>query len=403
MFSEIKAPEGDRLLALMQAFRADPNPRKVDLGVGVYMDDSGTVPILSSVKIAEQRLLETETTKTYVGPLGDPTFAAAVQEMLLGASSPLLSSGRTRTIQTPGGSGALRIAADLIHANAPDATIWLSTPTWINHGPIHASAGNRARPYPYFNPADGSLDFDGMMACLDGDARPGDVVLLHACCHNPTGLDLGDDHWRELTALMARKALIPMIDCAYQGFGAGLDADVAGLRHMAEALPEVLIATSYSKNFGLYRERTGALTLIAKTPDHATAATAALGPIVRTSYSMPPSHGAQIVALIWTDPTLRQQWLEELAGMRDRIVGLRHRLRTTLEQHQIGRDFSFLTSQRGMFSYTGFTPDDIQTLRARHAIYIASDGRISIPGVNDRNIGYLCEQIAAVLSADKPR
>lgn len=397
MFADIIAPQGDRLLALMQAFRADPNPAKVDLGVGVYMDDSGTVPILASVKTAERHLLNSETTKTYVGPFGDPGFAAVVLEMLLGAENPIVTQGRARAIQTPGGSGALRVAADFLHLHAPGATVWLSTPSWVNHGPIHTAAGNRIRPYPYCDPRDNSLDFHGMMTCLERDAAPGDSVLLHACCHNPTGLDLSLDQWRALTVLMARKSLLPMIDCAYQGFGSGLDEDVAGLRHMAEHLPELLIASSNSKNFGLYRERSGALTLIADNANAADNGIAALSPIVRTSYSMPPSHGARIVATIWTDPALRAQWLDELAAMRNRITSTRQMLQAALEGRQIDRDLSFLTTQRGMFSYTGFSAEAIRTLRDDHAVYIADDGRINIAGVNSGNLDYLCERTATVL------
>lgn len=398
MFSQIQAPVGDRLMALMLAYRADPTPNKVDLGVGVYMDEAGTVPILAAVKQAERHLLATETTKTYIGPQGDPAFGAAMQEMLLGTSSPILRHDRVRTLQTPGGSGALRVAADFLHVHFPGTTVWMSTPSWLNHAPIQRAAHNVVGFYPYCRPEDGTLDFDGMMGTLERNTAPGDVVLLHACCHNPTGVDLSPSHWRELTALMARKALLPLIDCAYQGLDAGVDADVAGLRHMVEALPEALIASSCSKNFGLYRERCGALSLIGESAAVAATGAAALASVVRTNYSMPPAHGAGIVAAIWTDPALRGLWLDELAGMRQRLNSTRATLRARLEQHRIVRDLSFLTDQRGMFSFTGFPAQAIARLRAAHGIYITEDGRINIAGVNPSNIDYLCDSIAAVLA-----
>ncbi|MEJ6392701.1 amino acid aminotransferase [Gymnodinialimonas sp. 2305UL16-5] len=397
MFETKRPSEVDQILALMQAFQADPRDSKVDLVVGVYKDETGAVPVMRAVKAAERRLVETQATKTYLGIAGSPQFRALVAPLLLGEDAPQLAAGRVVSLQTPGGSGALRVGCDVLANLTPDQKIWVSTPTWANHIPVAERAGLRVAAYPYFRPADRRLDFGAMMDKLDTSARAGEVVLLHACCHSPTGVDLSLPQWRDLTELLAQKGLIPFVDCAYQGMGDGLEDDVAGLRHMAAHVPEMLIASSFSKNFGIYAERTGALTLMGAEAGHAQTAFAAAENMIRTNYSMPPDHGAQVVTTILTDPDLRAGWAAELAQMRGRIADMRQSLRQMLEQRQVTRDLSFLTDQKGMFSYTGFTPDQVTHLREAHGIYMADDGRINVAGLSQAVLPQVADGFAAVL------
>lgn len=397
MFKHLQAVPGDPLLALILAYKEDTNPNKVDLGVGVYKDNAGHTPVLNSVKKAEARLLEQEDSKSYIGINGAPEFGPVVQTLLLGESSQVRKDGRVFSAQTPGGTGALKVAADFIGANLPNPRIWVSDPTWGNHLPIFRSAGVDIQTYPYYDPATNGLRFDDMMSKLEADAKAGDVILLHACCHNPTGIDLALDNWHTLTQFVLDRGLLPLVDAAYQGFGDGLEEDVAGLRYMAERVPNMLIANSFSKNFGIYRERCGGLSLIAETAEEAKTAFSIIGMAIRANYSMPPAHGAAVVTTIMNDPELKAEWQLEVAEMRDRINGLRQKLVDKLATSGTSKDFSFITSQRGMFSYSGLTLEQVLTLRNEYSIYIADTGRMNVAGITDDNIDYLCESIAKVV------
>ncbi|WOD08183.1 amino acid aminotransferase [Marinomonas sp. GJ51-6] len=397
MFKHLNAVSGDPLLALIVAHQQDPNPKKIDLGVGVYKDDNGHTPILNTVKKAEAILLEQEESKSYLGIYGAAAFEPIIQDLLFGEGHALLSSGRIRSTQTPGGTGALKVAADFISANLKGARLWVSDPTWGNHKSIFDSAGVEVINYPYYDPATNGLRFDDMMAKLEAEVNEGDVLLVHACCHNPTGIDLQLEHWKVLTEFVKAKGLLPLVDAAYQGFGDGLDEDLAGLRHMAENVDNMLIANSFSKNFGIYRERCGGLSIMAESADEANAAFSIVGQAIRANYSMPPSHGAAVVHTIMTSPELKAEWKEEVAQMRDRINGLRAKLVAKLAASGVSKDFAFIQDQRGMFSYSGLTLEQVRTLRSEYAIYIADTGRMSIAGVSDDNIDYLCESIAKVV------
>ncbi|QUX96932.1 aromatic amino acid aminotransferase [Marinomonas sp. CT5] len=397
MFKHLKAVSGDPLLALIIAHQQDPNPNKVDLGVGVYKDDNGHTPILNTVKKAEAILLEQENSKSYLGIYGATEFEAIIKDLLLGEGNPLIASGRIRSTQTPGGTGALKVAADFISANLKDARLWVSDPTWGNHQSIFNSAGVEVQEYPYYDPETNGLRFDDMMAKLEAEAKEGDVLLLHACCHNPTGIDLQFDHWKVLTDFVNKRGLLPLIDAAYQGFGDGLDEDLAGLRHMAANVKDMLIANSFSKNFGIYRERCGGLSVIAESADEANAAFSIIGQAIRANYSMPPAHGAAVVYTIMSNPELKAEWELEVAAMRDRINGLREKLVAKLAASGASKDFSFIKDQRGMFSYSGLTLEQVRALRNDYSIYIADTGRMSVSGVSDSNIDYLCESIAKVV------
>lgn len=397
MFKHLKAVSGDPLLALIMAHKQDPNPKKIDLGVGVYKDDNGHTPILNTVKKAESILLEQEDSKSYLGIYGATEFEAIIKDLILGEGNPLIASGRIRSTQTPGGTGALKVAADFISANLKDARLWVSDPTWGNHKSIFDSAGVEVKDYPYYDPATNGLRFDDMMAKLEAEVKEGDVLLLHACCHNPTGIDLQFDHWKVLTDFVNKRGLLALVDAAYQGFGDGLDEDLAGLRHMAANVQDMLIANSFSKNFGIYRERCGGLSVIAASADEANAAFSIIGQAIRANYSMPPAHGAAVVYTIMSNPELKAEWILEVAAMRDRINGLREKLVAKLAASGVSKDFSFIKDQRGMFSYSGLTLEQVRKLRSEYAIYIADTGRMSIAGVSDNNIDYLCESIAKVV------
>jgi aspartate aminotransferase len=386
----------DPILGLMAAFRADSDPRKVDLGVGVYRDDAGETPVMKAVREAEQALLARQTTKTYVAAVGNAGFNEGMERLVLGQGHAVLGSGRLRTIQAPGGCGALRLGAELIRAAAPDAVVHVSTPTWANHVPLLSNCGLKLERYPYFDPATGGVAFDAMLAALDR-LPPRSVVLLHASCHNPTGADLEDGQWRELLALVRRRSLLPFIDIAYQGLGRGVAEDAYGPRLFCAELPEVLVAVSCSKNFGLYRERTGALHSLSATPAAADAAISQLMRIARGLYSMPPDHGAAIVHGILTDERLRTMWAAEVDAMRSRIQQLRaaavQQLATTCPR----KDFGFIVRQRGMFSYFGVDTEAVRALREQHHVYMMDDSRINICGLRMDNIGYFAQAVGKVV------
>jgi aspartate aminotransferase len=397
MFEHLAAVVPDPILGLMAAFRADPDVRKVDLGVGVYRDGQGNTPVLESVRAAESALIARQTTKSYVGPAGNPGFNQSMERLVLGAAHPALTAGRVRSVQTPGGCGALRLGAELIRAARPDTVVHVSTPTWANHTPLLAGSGLHLERYPYFDPATGGVQFEAMRAALER-LPSGAVVLLHASCHNPTGADLSQSQWRELLALVRRRELIPFIDMAYQGLGEGTDADAFGLRLLCAELPEVLCAVSCSKNFGLYRERTGSLHVISASSSAADAALSQLVRIARGIWSMPPDHGAAIVQAILADEDLRRRWASEVEAMRRRIEELRLEVVQQLRQHCPQRDFGFIARQRGMFSFFGIDTAQVHALRERHHIYMTDDSRLNIAGLRRENLEYFVRAVAEVLS-----
>jgi len=394
MFETLQPLPQDPILQLMQTFREDNRPGKVDLGIGVYKDDAGNTPIMAAVHEAERRLLEGETTKSYVGPAGSAGFNSAMAELILGSNSPLVRDGRVSVTQTPGGCGALRMAAEFLRLCKEDTKVWVSTPTWANHLPLLGGAGLTIREYPYLNPQSLQVNFGAMLETLE-QADAGDVVLLHGCCHNPSGADLSLSQWQEVTALIQRKGLLPFVDMAYQGLGEGLDADAAGLRHLAGEVPEMLVAASCSKNFGLYRERTGALALISGTATVNAAATSQLLSVIRSHYSMPPAHGAAIVETILGDDDLRSRWQKELGGMCERILHLRHAFAEALAP--VG-DFNFIARQRGMFSFLGISPEQVGQLRKEHGIYMLESSRVNVAGLNDRVLPQVASALREVLS-----
>ena len=393
MFEHLKTLPQDPILGLMKTFREDPRTDKVDLGVGVYRDEAGATPIMAAVQNAQQRLLESETTKAYIGPAGAEGFNRLIGQLLLGGNHPAQKDGRVNVVQTPGGCGALRMAAEFLKLCKPDTTVWVSNPTWANHIPLLGGADLTIREYPYLDKASLSVDFDAMMSRLE-QAKAGDVVLLHGCCHNPSGADLDADQWAAITDLVERKGLLPFIDIAYQGLGEGLDRDAQGVRLMAERLPEVIVASSCSKNFGLYRERTGALMLIAANAQQGQAATSQLLSAIRSHYSMPPSHGAAVVEMILDTPELMQQWQHELAAMCSRILALRAAFSQALAP---AGDFSFIERQRGMFSFLGISPQQVQILREEFGIYMLDSSRINIAGLSATTLPPVATALQEVL------
>jgi aspartate aminotransferase len=397
MFETLSTAPPDPILGLGEAFKRDPNPRKINLSVGVYKDASGNTPVLRSVKEAERRLLEVEKTKNYLSIEGLPDYGQRVRELLFGAGSEVVTSGRSVTAQTPGGTAALRVAADFLKKQLPGAKVWLSKPTWANHPAIFQSAGIQVETYSYIDASGRGLDFPAMRDSLKQVAR-GDIVLLHACCHNPTGIDPTLDEWREIAAIVHDRGALPLIDFAYQGFGDGLNDDAAGLRLFAQPGKELLVCSSFSKNFGLYSERVGALTLVAGDSAAAEAALSHVRIAIRVNYSNPPQHGAAIVATVLGSPELRAEWEGELAEMRRRIHGMRKLFVDTMKKMAPQHDFSFLNSQKGMFSFSGLTPMQVDELKAKHAIYIVvGGGRINVAGMTEENMDQLTSAIASVL------
>lgn len=396
MFERLTAAPPDAILGIAEAFRADPNPNKIDLSVGVYQDAAGRTPVLNSVKQAEQCVLADQQTKSYLPIDGAPAFAAATQDLLFGAGHEVVASGRAVTAHAPGGTGALRVVADFIAALYPGRKVWLSEPTWPNHPSVFGAAGLQVGSYPYFDKRTNGVDFAGMLAALN-DMPAGDILLLHGCCHNPTGVDLSAAQWEQVADVTAERGLLPLVDFAYQGFANGLDEDAAGLRALARPGAELLIASSYSKNFGLYNERVGALTLVAA---DAGAAKKALGHIkrsIRANYSNPPAHGGAIVTQVLSSPQLRAEWEGEVAAMRERINTMRHLFVETLNEKGVRQDFDFIARQRGMFSFSGLTPEHVKALRERYGVYAVGSGRINVAGMTEANMDYLCTAIAEVL------
>ncbi|PSS50754.1 amino acid aminotransferase [Pseudomonas sp. BBP2017] len=393
-FSAIGRVPGDPILGLMEAYANDSNPDKFDLGVGVFKDAQGLTPIPAAVKLAEQRLLDQQSSKSYVGGHGDADFGRLISELVLGSGSTLLTSKRAGATQTPGGTGALRLAAEFIAHCLPGRGIWLSDPTWPIHETIFASANLKVSHYPYVD-ADNRLNVSGMLATLEA-APKGDVVLLHACCHNPTGFDLSQDDWRAVLEVVRRRELLPLIDFAYQGFGDGLEEDAWAVRLFATELPELLITSSCSKNFGLYRDRTGALLVCSHDAEKLLDVRSQLALLARNLWSTPPDHGAAVVAQILGDAALKQLWIEEVEAMRQRIAQLRVGLVEALAPHGLSERFAHIAAQRGMFSYTGLSPEQVKQLRERHSVYMVGTGRANIAGADAARLEALAAAIADV-------
>lgn len=397
MLSNFSPLPPDPILGLSAAYREDTNPDKVDLGVGVYKNENGVSPVMAAVKRAEATLLSNEDSKAYLPPAGTEGFLSGTQRMLFGEGHDVLVEGRCKTQQTTGGCGALRVAAQLLMRGSDTATVWVSTPTWANHVPLLGDAGVTIREYPYYDYVSRTIDFEGMLLGLE-QAKAGDFVLLHGCCHNPCGADLSLTQWQALGDFLAERGLTPFIDLAYQGLGDGLEEDVAGLRMLAGTLPEMIVASSCSKNFGLYRERTGTLSVIADTAEHADNALKQMLNIARGIYSMPPSHGAAIVETILESTELKEEWASELSGMRQRINGLRLDFAKKTAARGIGRDFSHIAREKGMFSFLGISESEVERLRADFSIYMVNSSRINVAGINDDNMDYLVESLASVLA-----
>jgi aromatic-amino-acid transaminase len=392
MLADLKDQPADKILVLMSMFRDDPRADKIDLGVGVYRDAEGRTPVMRAVKEAERLVWDAQTTKAYTGLAGDPAFNAAMRRLVLGDAVP---EERLASIATPGGTGAVHQALELVGMATPEATVWLPDPTWPNHVSIVRHLGRPSATYRYYDTVSGRIDVEGMLEDL-GRARAGDVVVLHGCCHNPTGADPDADLWAELATLAERAGLMPLVDLAYQGFGTGLDADAAGTRLLAARLPEVLIAASCSKNFGVYRERTGILVAVA--PDAATAALAQgnLAHLNRQNYSFPPDHGARVVQTVLDTPDLRADWEAELDGVRETVIGLREQLAGELRQRTNSDRFDFLARQNGMFSRLGLDSGAVTALRETHGIYLVGDSRMNVAGLNAGTVPILAAAIADV-------
>lgn len=396
MFETVSTAPPDAILGLTEAFVADPREKKINLSVGVYKDAEGTTPVLSTVKEAERRLLDGEKSKGYKPITGDPVYGQLVRSLMLGEDHEIITRKRAVTAHTPGGTGALRVAGDFLEANLPGSAIWVSDPTWANHHGVFAAAGLEVKKYPYFDASLNAVNFDAM---LDGlkQVPTGDVVLLHGCCHNPTGADPSDEQWEAIGSVLADRGVVPLVDFAYQGFASGIDEDAAGLRALTRSVRELLICSSFSKNFGLYNERTGALTVVSDSADVTAAIASQVKVTVRTNYSNPPAHGGAIVATILSDTDLRTQWEAEVADMRDRINAMRKLFVDSMKQRCPDRDFDFINHQNGMFSFSGLTKDQVQTLRDDHAVYIVGSGRINVAGMTETNMPALCDAVAAVL------
>lgn len=392
MLESLNPQPQDKILALISMYRDDPRPMKIDLGVGVYKDPTGLTPVMRAVKAAEKTLWEAETTKTYTGLAGEPAYNAAMVGLILGSGF----ADRAASVATPGGTGAIRQALELIKMAAPQAKVWMSDPTWPNHPSIVKYLGMPAASYRYFDVASSMVDVEGMLADL-ADVAAGDVVLLHGCCHNPTGANLAAADWDRVIALLKDRGAVPLVDLAYQGFGDGLDADAEATRKVAAAFPEVLIAASCSKNFGIYRERTGILIALTA-PERKAVVQGNLAFLNRQNYSFPPDHGARLVTMILEDAALTATWKAELEEVRQNMLGLRQQLADALRQATNSDRFDFVARHRGMFSRLGLSEAQVETLRKDHAIYMVSDSRINIAGLNAQTVPVLARAIAQVIS-----
>jgi len=396
MFEVVKTAAADPILGLTEAFKKDPRSNKINLGVGIYKTDQGDTPVLDCVKKAEQILLQSEKTKSYLNIEGLAAYASVVQQLLFGRNSDIIADNRAATAQAPGGTGSLRIAADFMVKQLGVKRIWVSNPTWANHGNIFKAAGLEVVEYTYYDAENQALDFDGMLQSL-GQTKAGDAVLFHGCCHNPTGIDPTIEQWQKISELANKQQVIGLFDFAYQGFGVGIEEDAQGLRAFAKANNELIVANSFSKNFGLYNERVGAVTLVAKSEEVAKSAFSQVKSIIRANYSNPPSHGAAVVATILANEELTQLWHDEVAQMRERIAQMRTLFVEKLTHYGAQGDFSFITRQCGMFSFSGLNKAQVETLKVEHGVYIVGSGRISVAGMTSNNIDDLCQAICKVL------
>ena len=397
LFDGVELAPRDPILGITEAFAADTRPNKVNLGVGVYCDDAGKIPVLQAIREAERARLESASPRGYLPIEGIAAYDAAVQKLLFGEDSPLIASGHLVTAQALGGTGGLKIGADFLKRFRPDSSVLISDPSWENHRALFEGAGFRVDTYPYYDVQTHGLNFSGMEAALKS-AGPGKIVVLHACCHNPTGVDLTTDQWKTVVRLARERQFIPFLDIAYQGFGDGIDADAFAVRMFADAEVPFFVSSSFSKSFSLYGERVGALTIVATSKDESTRVMSQLKRVIRSNYSNPPTHGGSLVAAVLTDPRLRGVWEKELAGMRDRIKQMRQRFAEGLKARGVKQDFSFVLRQRGMFSYTGLSAAQVERLRSEFGIYAVSSGRICVAALNSGNIDYVLDAMAAVLS-----
>lgn len=393
MFETLQTMPADAILGLIAEHRDDPRPDKIDLGVGVYRNAAGETPVLDTVKKAERRLLETQTTKSYISTAGEPTFNAAMQAMTFAG---VVEDDRLVTIQTPGGSGSLRVAAGMLLRAKDAVTVWVSDPTWANHMPLLGGAGLELKSHPYYDTRRHVIDIDGMLETLRS-APKGDVVLLHACCHNPSGLDPSEDEWRAISDVVVERELLPFIDIAYQGFANSVNDDNFVIRELAPRVPEMIVSNSCSKNFGLYRDRVGTLSHLCADAATRDAVSSQVNNYVRTLYSLPPDHGAAVVSMILNDPEWRAEWLDELKKMRDRLQDMRALINDALVEKTPDHDFSHLARANGMFCFLGITPQQVELLKSDFGIYLVNSSRINVAGITPDNVGYLSDSIAAVL------
>src|SRR5438094_4381301 len=396
LLANVPMAPSDPILGITEAFLADQNPKKVNLGVGGYTDDNGKVPLLECVRRAESERLKAAPPRNYLPIDGLAAYDRGVQELLFGKDFPAIQEKRVVTVQALGGTGGLKIGADFLKRITPQSEIWISDPSWENHRQLFEAAGFTVRNYPYYDPKTHGLDFPGMRSALD--ALPaGAIVVLHACCHNPTGVDLSPENWSEVLAIVQRRGLIPFLDLAYQGFGDGLEADALAARLFAGAMTPVFLSSSFSKSFSLYGERVGAFSVVTASPEEAARVLSQLTRIVRTTYSNPPGHGSQLVAAVLASPELRAQWEQELGVMRDRIKRMRLDLVSKIKERAPRAEFGFILTQRGMFSYSGLTKEQVQRLRKDYSIYAIETGRICVAALNSGNVDYVAEAIAKVI------
>ncbi len=397
MFENVTMAPPDAILGITEAYKKDPNPQKINLSVGVYKDEKGGTPVFNSVKKAEEKLLLSEKTKSYLSIEGSADYGRVVQDLVFGKGHEILQSKRAVTAQTPGGTAALRIGADFIKSAFPEAKVWMSDPTWPNHSSVFKAAGLEVGTYPYFDANTNGLAFDSLLAALRR-CKGGDVVLLHGCCHNPTGIDPTREQWKQIGDVLTECRLLPFVDFAYQGLADGMSEDAAGVLELCRPGAELLIASSFSKNFGLYNERVGALTVVTANEETAQRVLSQVKTIIRVIYSNPPAHGGAIVTTILSDPQLRAEWDTEASVMRNRINAMRRLFVDTLRAKGVQRDFSFIIQQRGMFSYSGLTKDQVERLKKEFGIYVVGSGRINVAGMTRNNMDTLCEAVAKVLA-----
>ena len=393
MFESLDLLPPDAIIGLIAEYRSDPREPKVDLGIGVYRNATGETPVLDVVKRAEQRLVDTQATKSYIGSAGPADFNEAMRDLTFAGT---VDNDRVAMLQTPGGSGSLRVAAGVILRARPDVTIWVSSPTWANHVPLLGGAGLDLKPYAYYDEETKALDFDGMLDSLRSIPQ-GDIVLLHTCCHNPTGIDPDEAQWRAIADVIVERELLPFVDIAYQGFATDLDADAFMIRELAPRVPEMIVANSCSKNFGLYRDRVGGLFVVTADSDARDVVQSQANNVVRTMYSMPPDHGAAAVAMILNDDKLRADWIDEVTAMRERLREMRQLLHDALREEAPDHDFSHLVRAKGMFCFLGVSPGQVDRLKKDHAVYMVDSSRINIAGITADNVGHIARSVAAVL------